>query len=259
MKTSKWNLATLPCPLCPAPAPCLRPACLRPALPLALALALALCCPALPLPSLKMESCNPAFPFSSQKVAKRDFEVSGLEKLKMESCNPAPASVPCPCTCLRPACLHPGPGPVLPCPSLPLFLKKLQNVILRFSGLEKPQNGILQPCPAPAPWPCTLPAPCLPCKPCHSLSPGLGPALCCPAPKPSEPKPCPALPSPFFSKRDFEVFSPGKPQNGILQPCPALCALPLHPACALPALHPALPLALAFPGPPLSSQKVAKT
>ena len=161
MKTSKWNLATLPCPLCPAPAPCLRPACpalcpsvspglgpglvlpcpslplssqkvaitmilrfsalenlkmescnpalcalplhpacalpaLRPALPLALALALALCCPALPLPSLKMESCNPALPL-----------------------HPA---------CALPA-LHPapglGPGPVLPCPSLPLSFQKV--------------------------------------------------------------------------------------------------------------------------------------
>ena len=82
----------------------------------------------------------------------------------------------------------------------------------------------------------------LPCPLCPAL------ALCCPAPKRSEPKPCPALAL--------------KPQNGILQPCPTLCALPLHPACALPALHPALPLALALalalccPAPKRSEPKI---
>ena len=136
MKTSKWNLATLPCPLCPAHdlssvvarrrccnprcvtrsfkcGRALHPACalpaLHPALPLALALALAMCCPA---PKRSEPKPCPALPspFFSKSCKNVILRFSGLENLKMESCNPALPFVPCPCT--LPA----------PCPFLSLAL-----------------------------------------------------------------------------------------------------------------------------------------
>ena len=106
MKTSKWNLATLFCPLsCTLPAPCLPCT-----LPFPWPWPWPWPCAALPLNALNPNPALPSLPLSSQKVAKTWFlRFSGLENLKVESCNPALPSVPCPCTL---------PAPCLPWPWL---------------------------------------------------------------------------------------------------------------------------------------------
>ena len=151
MKTSKWNLATLPCPLCPA-APSLHPA-----LPLAWPWPWA--------PKRSEPKPCPALRLSSQKVAKTCF--CCFQALKTSKWNlvtlPCPLC-PAPAPCLRPACPAPcpslspglGPGPVLP-------LKSCKNVILRFSALENLKMESCNPALPSVPCPCTLPAPCLPC------------------------------------------------------------------------------------------------
>ena len=139
----------------------------------------------------------------------------------MESCNPTKwnlATVPCPA-------LGPGPGQ----PPSPFSSKSCKTLIFGFSGLENLKMESCNPALLFVPCPCALcPAPCLrPCPaPCPALC--LGPAL--------RPWPWPKVANMLFlrfSGLENLKMESCNPTNGILQPYPALCALPLR---ALPAL-----------------------